>query len=81
MQLTGPEKLPGNVEGEYYTTGDCDGCAYCASVAPENFDFERGRNGYYVSKQPVTREEKEYVQEAMEDCPVEAIRRTVQNLS
>jgi ferredoxin len=75
MQLNDPGKLPGNVEGEYYTTEECDGCAYCASVAPENFDFNKEENIYFVSKQPLTSEEKEFVQEALEDCPVDAIRR------
>ena len=69
-------KLPGNVEGEYYTTDGCDGCAYCASVAPENFDFNKQENTYFVSKQPSTAEEKEFVQEALDDCPVDAIRRS-----
>lgn len=76
MESGHPGKLAGNVEGEYYTTEECDGCAYCASVAPENFDFNKEQNTYYVSKQPATPEEEDYVQEAMDDCPVDAIRRT-----
>jgi len=43
-------------------------------VAPENFDFDKSTNTYYVSKQPVNAEEDEFVREAMEDCPVDAIR-------
>lgn len=66
--------LPGNVPGKFFTTEECDGCAYCASVAPENFDYEKDTNTYFVSKQPVNGEEEEYVREAMEDCPVDAIR-------
>ena len=62
-----------NVEGKYYTSDECDGCAYCASVAPENFDFDKDANAYYVSKQPATVEEEELVSEAMEDCPIDAI--------
>jgi ferredoxin len=45
-------------------------------LAPENFDFNKEENIYFVSKQPLTSEEKEFVQEALEDCPVDAIRRT-----
>jgi ferredoxin len=71
-----PGRLPENVEGDYYTTEECDGCAYCASVAPDNFEFNKEQNTYFVSKQPHTNEEKDYVQEAMDDCPVDAIRRT-----
>ena len=67
------KKLPNNVDGKYYITEECDGCAYCASVAPENFEFDKATNTYFVSKQPETQEEKEFVQEAMEDCPVDAV--------
>lgn len=69
-----PHKLPNNVPGKYYTTEDCDGCAYCASIAPDNFEFEKSTNTYFLSKQPVNREEEEFVTEAMEDCPIDAIR-------
>jgi ferredoxin len=68
------KRLPNNVAGRFFTTEDCDGCAYCASVAPENFDYEKASNTYYVSKQPETAVEEEFVREALEDCPVDAIR-------
>ena len=74
MEPNDPKRLHQNKEGKYYTTDECDGCAYCASIAPENFDFDRDENVYFVSKQPAGREEEDYVQEAMEDCPVDAIR-------
>lgn len=67
-------KLPSNAPGRYYTTEECDGCAYCASVAPENFDYEKSTNTYYVARQPQNPEEEDFVREAMEDCPVDAIR-------
>jgi len=68
------KRLPHNVAGKYYTTEECDGCAYCASVAPENFDFDKSTNTYFVGKQPANGEEEEYLQEAKEDCPLDAIR-------
>ncbi len=73
--MEGPEakKLPHNVPGKYYTTEECDGCAYCASVAPENFDFDKETNTYYVARQPTENEEEEFLLEAKEDCPVDAI--------
>jgi ferredoxin len=71
-----PEKLPNNAPGKYYTTDECDGCAYCASVAPENFEYEKSSNTYYIARQPQSPEEEEFVREAMEDCPVDAIRST-----
>ena len=74
MEADGTTRHRMNVGGKYYTTEECDGCAYCASVAPENFDFDKETNTYYVSKQPATAEEEEFVCEAMDDCPIDAIR-------
>jgi ferredoxin len=74
MEQMSPERLPHNVPGKFFTTSECDGCAYCASVAPDNFDFEKETNTYFVAKQPATPEEEEFVREALEDCPVDAIR-------
>lgn len=73
MEAPEAKKLPHNVPGKYYTTEECDGCAYCASVAPDNFDFDKETNTYYVARQPVEKEEEEFIQEAKEDCPVDAI--------
>ncbi len=67
-------KLTNNAPGKYYTTEDCDGCAYCAAVAPDNFEFDKPTNTYFIGKQPVDAEEEELVLEAKEDCPVDAIR-------
>ena len=74
MERKLPRKLPNNAPGKYYTTEECDGCAYCASVAPENFDYERTTNTYFVAKQPAGFEEEESLQEAVDDCPLDAIR-------
>lgn len=67
-------KLPNNSPGPYFTTDKCDGCAYCASVAPDNFEYDKPTNTYYVGQQPEDPDEEELVREAMEDCPVDAIR-------
>jgi ferredoxin len=74
MEKRLPTKLPNNVPGKYYTTDDCDGCAYCASVAPDNFDYEKSTNTYYVARQPEDATQEEFLQEALDDCPVDAIR-------
>ncbi len=66
-------KLPNNAPGRYHVSAKCDGCAYCAGVAPETFDFDKPSNTYFVGRQPETDEEIEVVLEAMEDCPVDAI--------
>jgi ferredoxin len=70
------ERLPNNVPGEFYVSEDCDGCAYCGMVAPDHFDFDKPTNTYYVFRQPQTPDEAELVLEAMEDCPVDAIRKS-----
>ena len=70
-----PTRLPNNVPGEYYVSEDCDGCAYCGMVAPENFEFDKPTNTYFITRQPMTEDESELVREAMEDCPVDAIRK------
>lgn len=71
---TTDHRLPGNAPGRFFVSDECDGCAYCASVAPENFDFDKVTNTYFVMRQPDSGEELEFVREAMEDCPVDAIR-------
>ncbi len=75
VQSDETKKLPTNVSGKYYTTEECDGCAYCAAVAPDNFEFDKPTNTYFVGKQPVDSEEEDLVRDAMEDCPVDAIRK------
>lgn len=50
MEVSEAKKLPYNVPGNYHTTDSCDGCGYCASVAPSNFGFDKATNTYYVSK-------------------------------
>ena len=65
---------PRNAPGRYYVCDGCDGCAYCAAVAPDLFEFEKSTNTYFVVRQPQTAEEEEWMVEAMDDCPVDAIR-------
>ena len=70
---SGAATTAGNVSGKYYVSDQCDGCAYCASVAPENFDYNKETNTYFVCKQPADANELELVTEAAEDCPIDAI--------
>ncbi|MEO8168748.1 MAG: ferredoxin, partial [bacterium] len=58
---TDAKKLPNNVPGKFHTTEECYGCAYCAGVAPENFEFDKPTNTYFIGKQPVDSEEEEVV--------------------
>jgi len=73
MDTATTHRLPNNVSGKFFTTEECDGCAYCASIAPDLFDFEKESNTYFVVRQPRSAEEEEYMREAAEDCPVDAI--------
>jgi ferredoxin len=75
-----PRILPNNAPGKYFVTEECDGCAYCASVAPDHFEYEKSTNTYYVIRQPRTPDEHELVWEALDACPLDAIDRTPEPL-
>jgi ferredoxin len=67
------DKLPENVPGRFYVDRNCIDCDVCRDTSPKNFARE-DENGYsYVYRQPVTPEELELCEEAMNVCPVEAI--------
>lgn len=66
-------KHPQNVPGRFYVTEDCLACEACQSAAPKNFRY--GDNGLsYVFKQPTDPEEVKQCEEAVSDCPMEAVR-------
>jgi ferredoxin len=65
------DKVPENVPGRFYVDTSCIQCGNCAEVAPENFTQEEEL--YYVYKQPDNDEEFESCQQALEECPVDAI--------
>ncbi len=65
------DKVPENIPGPYYVDTTCIECASCADVAPEN--FTQGEEYYYVYKQPKNDQEHENCQQALEECPVDAI--------
>jgi ferredoxin len=68
-----PKKHPQNVPGKFYVTEDCLACESCQDAAPNNFRY--GENGLsFVFKQPDTPEEVERCQQAVDRCPMEAIR-------
>jgi ferredoxin len=67
------DKYKDNVSGAFYTDTQCIDCDLCRQTAPDFFS-RNATGGYsYVSKQPVTDAEKELCQQALEECPVEAI--------
>jgi ferredoxin len=68
-----PQKHPQNVPGRFYVTEDCLACETCQQVAPNNFRY--GENGLsFVFSQPSSPEEEKQCQEAVTDCPMEAVR-------
>lgn len=68
-----PKKHPQNVPGRFYVTEDCLACESCQYVAPNNFRY--GNTGLsYICKQPSTSEEVKQCEQAVADCPLEAVR-------
>ena len=68
------KKHPLNVDGRYYV--DCETCLdhdLCIEAAPNNFKKD-DNNVAYVFKQPDSPSEEAQCQQAMDDCPVAAIR-------
>ncbi|MBI4567866.1 MAG: ferredoxin [Planctomycetes bacterium] len=67
------DKYPDNAPGAFYVDTQCIDCDLCRTTAPDNF-IQNEEGGYsFVYKQPETEEEKKLCQQAMEECPVEAI--------
>ena len=67
------DKLPDNAPGKYYVDSNCIDCDVCRTTAPNNFAANEDEGYSYVSKQPENDEEEELCQQAIEECPVEAI--------
>jgi ferredoxin len=69
------DKLPLNVPGRYYVDGQCIDCDLCRQTAPLNFERD-DQGGYsYVFRQPESEEELHACEEALDECPVDAIGR------
>ena len=65
--------MPGNVDGAFYVDTNCIDCDLCRQTAPDNFERNEDEGYSFVSKQPENDEERQPCQDALEDCPVEAI--------
>ena len=61
-----------NVPGPYYVDTECINCDACVLAAENHFKLLDDGHAF-VFRQPVTAEEKEACEEALESCPVEAI--------
>lgn len=62
-----------NAPGKYYVDDTCNACMMCVDVAPNHFKMTDDDEHALVIKQPMTPEEEELCEEAMESCPDEAI--------
>ena len=76
------DKWEDNVEGEaiidgkrvsFYVDRECILCSVCSDCAPKNFRMSDEEDHDICFKQPENAEELAACNEAMENCPVEAI--------
>lgn len=67
------DKYADNVPGPFYTDTQCIDCDLCRQTAPDFFSRNAVGGYSYVSKQPQSDEEKTLCQQALDECPVEAI--------
>ncbi len=67
------DKVEANVDGAWFVDTNCIDCDLCRQTAPDNFERNEDDGYTYVSKQPENADEEELCQEALEECPVEAI--------
>jgi len=67
------ERWEDNVAGKWYVDKACIICSLCSELAPNNFKEADDGDHDIVYKQPENDEETAASQEALEQCPVEAI--------
>ena len=67
------DKVPANVPGLYYNDTSCIDCGMCPDLAPQFFRRDDDTGYSYVYRQPVTPEEIQQAEGAMESCPTESI--------
>lgn len=67
------QKVGRNVAGRWYVDQDCIDCDLCRTTAPDNFEANEDDGYSYVYRQPSSPEEEALCQQALEECPVEAI--------
>jgi ferredoxin len=69
------EKWEDNVPGTFYVDKECILCSLCSDLAPNNFRESEEGDHDVVYKQPGNEDERKQCEEALEQCPVEAIGR------
>lgn len=67
------QKWEDNVPGAFYVDKECILCSLCTDIAPENFKESEDGDHDFVYKQPENDAELQACQDALEQCPVDAI--------
>ena len=67
------DKVEDNVDGPWFVDTNCIDCDLCRQTAPDNFERNEDEGYTYVHKQPENEGEVQACQDALEECPVEAI--------
>lgn len=67
------DKVKDNTDGKWYVDSQCIDCDLCRTTAPNNFKQNPDEGYSFVYQQPVNDEDAKLCQEAMDECPVEAI--------
>ena len=70
--IGGTAEIDGRKVG-FYVDMECILCSVCSDAAPNNFRMSDDEDHDICYKQPEDAEELEQCEEAMENCPVEAI--------
>ena len=65
-------KATKNVAGKYYVDTNCISCGQCIDIASDFFE-EDGDGGFCVKAQPSTDEGVAVCENALSNCPVDAI--------
>lgn len=68
-------RYPQNAPGPFFVNADCIDCDACRHHAPAFFARDDEAAHSFVVRQPVTPEETDLCNEALDGCPVEAIGR------
>lgn len=67
------DRLPLNVAGRFFVDSSCIDCDQCRTEAPDFFSRDADGGTSYVTRQPVTAEEIEQVQQAVANCATASI--------
>jgi ferredoxin len=67
------KKWPDNFPGPFYVDEQCIACDACVKEAPSFFKMNMEEGHAFVKKQPQTNDEKKMCNEALKNCPVDAI--------